>query len=82
MVREVSSLGNALDISASPLILRKGGKEPEKDLDKVVHFLVSFDVAFAVYMVYSNSFTVLANIHKESPTRVICLSLSMLCSKT
>ncbi|MCI4379905.1 hypothetical protein PGIGA_G00233830 [Pangasianodon gigas] len=34
VVREVSSLGNALDISASPMIPRKREKEPEKDLDK------------------------------------------------
>ncbi|KAF5899928.1 actin filament-associated protein 1-like 1 isoform X1, partial [Clarias magur] len=32
VVREVISLGNAVDISASPMIPRK--KEPEKDLDK------------------------------------------------
>ncbi|XP_060783664.1 actin filament-associated protein 1-like 1 isoform X4 [Neoarius graeffei] len=34
VVREVNSVGNALDISASPMIPRKREKEPEKDLDK------------------------------------------------
>ncbi|KAK3536117.1 hypothetical protein QTP70_029350 [Hemibagrus guttatus] len=34
VVREVSSLGNVLDISASPMIPRKREKGPEKDLDK------------------------------------------------
>lgn len=47
VVREVSSLGNALDISASPMMPRKREKE---DLDKVEKLCIStsFDVVFGV----------------------------------
>lgn len=71
MVREVNSVGNALDISASPMIPRKREKEPEKDLDKVGNWCTSitFGMVFGVYNVYLNSFAVLANIHTQSTTK-------------
>lgn len=74
MVREVSSLGNTLDISASPMIPRKREKEPEKDVDKVGVKCnsVSFDVVFLVYSVYS--FTFLANIHTQRITKKFYMS--------